>query len=509
MASIRETPRQKMIGILYLVLLGLVALSVNTSVLDAFKHLNDSLTASGKNLQANLSNTISSFEAGKLKDEPERARPAYDKARMATKYADELDKYLLEVKALMDKEGGGYTSAGDIRKRENVDISYRLMIRQGRAEQLKKMIADTRNKMVALIAPQDRTDLALPLRADDPPARGMIKKSWEQVNFGDGIPLTAALTSISKIRSDLKNTELEIVKKILGTVDKAVVNLDRFYAVAVAPSSYVVQGQPYTAEVFLTASDSKSNPEITVNGQPLQVNEGKGIYSVNTAQEGLHSWTGIIKVKQTDGTIKEYQTGVQQYQVARPSAVVSADKMNVFYIGVPNPISVSAPGIPKEKLRVSVSGGSISGGNGHYSVSVSKAGKVNVSVSAETAPGKVQTLSTTEYRVKNIPAPRVKFGGKTGGSMATVALKSQNKLFPVLEGFDFDAKFSINRFTMVIVKPRADAMVFQGSGNTLSGPMQSALNGIVPGTRVIFDNIIGVGPDGVKRQLDPVTLTAN
>lgn len=497
-----------MIGIIYLVLLGLVALSINTSVLDAFKHLTDSLSTSTRNVQNNVNNTFTAFAATKLKDEPERAKPAYEKAKLVSKYANELDAYIAETKKLLEEEGGGYDATGDIRQRENQDISYRLMISQGRGTELKNKINNTREKMVAQVDPKNRKGLVLTLEAVDPAARNGIKKSWEDINFGDGIPLTAALTALAKIRADLKNTEYEIVKKILGEVDKAVVNLDRFAAVAVAPSSYVIQGQPYTAEVFLTAFDSKSNPEILVNDQPVEVRNGKGHLTINTEKEGVHKWNGVIKVQQTDGTIKEYSTGEQIYQVARPSAVVSADKMNVFYIGVTNPVSVSAPGIPKEKLRVSISSGSISGSNGHYSVKVSRPGTTKVTVSAETSPGKVQVVGSTEYRIKPIPDPKVKFAGKTGGRMSTVALKQQTKIFPVLEGFDFDAHFNINSFTLVIVKPRADAIVVNGSGNSLSGNMQSAMQSIVPGTRVIFDNIIATGPDGMRRELDPVSLLA-
>jgi gliding motility-associated protein GldM len=509
MAKLQETPRQKMIGIMYLVLLGFMALSISSSVLDAFRYLTESLSTSTKNVQNNVDNTFASFEATKLKDEPERARPVYEKAKQVRAYAADLDAYILEIKKLMEADAGGYDGSGDIKKRDNQDISYRLMINQGRGKQLKKRIIDTRAKMLAMLPAADQQGLNIPLEAHDPPSRGAIRKVWEQTNFGDGIPLTAALTNLTKIRADLKNTEFEIVKKILGQVDKAVVNLDRFAAVAVAPTSYVIQGQPYTAEVFLTASDSRSSAEVSVNGQQLPTHEGKGVYTAGTSKEGVFSWIGKVKVMQTDGTVKEYQTAEQHYQVARPSAVVSADKMNVLYIGVPNPLSVSAPGVPKEKIRVSMSGGSISGSSGHYSVSVGSIGTAKIIVSAEVAPGKVQTLSSTDFRIKRIPDPRVKFGGKTGGRMSSVAIKSQNKLFPVLDGFDFDAKFSINRFSLIIVKPRADAMVFQGSGNTLSGQMSSALQGITPGSRVIFDNIIATGPDGMQRQLDPVSLLAD
>ncbi|HEY1008198.1 MAG TPA: GldM family protein, partial [Sphingobacteriaceae bacterium] len=272
--------------------------------------------------------------------------------------------------------------------------------------------------------------------------------------------------------------------------------------------SYVIQGQPYTAEVFLTAYDSKANPEITINGSRLQVNDGRGRYSVNTNKEGIFSWVGTIRVRQTDGQVKEYRTAEQKYQVARPSAVVSPDKMNVFYIGVPNPVSVSAPGIPKENLRVSMTGGRITGANGKYTVLVSAAGQAKVNVAAE-INGKVQTIGTTEFRVKRIPDPVAKFGGKTGGTLSSVAIKSQNNVFAVLEGFDFDAKFEVTRFSLIIARPRADAVVLQTNGNSLSGAMKSAIASIGPGARVIFDNIVAVGPDGTQRQLNSIALTAN
>lgn len=509
MATIKETPRQKMISILYLVLLGMIALNVSSSVLDAFANLRASLVTTTNNVQNSINNTFKAFEATKLKDEPERARPVYAKAQQARKYASALNSYIQQIKKQMEEEGGGYNSAtNDVHKRDNQDISYRLMINQDRGEELKKRINDTRDKLYSLLSERDRKGLVLPLEAKDPPARAGIKSSWEERNFGDGIPLTAALTTLAKIQADLKNSESEVVKKILGEMDQAVVNLDRFAAVAMAPTSYVIQGQPYTAEIFLTAFDSKANPEITVNGEPVTVQNGKGVYTANTTAEGTYTWSGTIKVMQTDGTVKEYRTPEQTYQVARPSAVVSPDKMNVFYIGVPNPVSVSAPGIPKDKLRVSIGSGSMSGGNGKYTVNVKQPGTTRVTVSAETAPGKVQTLSSTEFRIKRIPDPRVKFAGQGGGTVSTVALKSQNRVFAVLEGFDFDAKFNINRFTLIILKPRGDAVVLETSGNTLSGAMQSAMNSIVPGTRVVFDNIIASGPDGMRRQLDAISLTA-
>lgn len=511
MAGGRETPRQKMIGILYLVLLGLVALNVSDSILDAFKNLTNSLNASTENVQSGVDATYASFEATKLKDEPVRAKPIYEKAKLASSYTKELEVYVAELKKLFEQEGGGMNKeTGDISKRDNLDISSRLMINENRATVLKKKINDTRSKLLSLLDAKERESVNFSLEAKDPNASGAgIKKSWEQANFGDGIPLTAAITALAKIQADVKNAESEMVKRLLGKMDVAIVNLDQFSAVAVAPTSYLILGQAYTAEVFLTASDSKSSPDVSVGGSSLQVNEGKGMYTVNTSKEGVFTWTGTVRVKQTDGSIKTYTTAEQKYQVARPSVVVSPDKMNVLYVGVDNPVSISAPGIPKENLSVTISGGSIAGSNGKYSVNVTSPGavaKVNVSANIN---GKVQNIGSSDFRVKRIPDPKAKFAGKTGGALSSVIIKGQEAIFATLDQFDFDAKFKVTRFSLAIARPRADLVVLQASGNSFSPQMRTALAAVTPGTRVIFDDIVAVGPDGSPRQLDPMVFKAN
>ena len=510
MALGRETPRQRLINILYLVLLALLALNVPDSILDAFKNINNSLETSKSNVSNSVQQLFTAFESTKLKDEPERARPIYDKAKNAQAIIADLNNYINGIKEEFTKQGGGISEkTGDLAKRANQDIAPNYMINKKVGAELKNKINTTRSKLLALLTPEEQKSVSFSLEAKDPEKAVNGKRKWEEINFGNGIPLTAAMTTLTKIQTDAQNAESDMVKLILGKMDQAVVNLDKFAAVAVAPTSYLVQGQPYKAEVFLTASDSKSQPTITVNGSNLNVVDGKGVYNAPTSREGIFTWSGIIRVKQTDGSFKEYRTPEQTYQVARPSAVVSPDKMNVLYIGVNNPLSVSAPGTPTNKIKVSMSGGSLSGSNGKYNVRVSSPGKAVVTVSAEVAPGKNQVLSSTEFRVKRIPDPTAQFAGKTGGSMATVALKAQNAVFAKLDNFDFDASFKVTKFSMIIAKPRADAIVLSTSGNQLSSSMKSALSGITAGTRVIFDNIIAVGPDGTPRQLNAVALTAN
>ncbi|WP_374166514.1 gliding motility protein GldM [Arcticibacter sp. MXS-1] len=510
MAGGKETTRQKMINIMYLVLLAMLALNVSDTILNAFKNINDSLELSKSNVNTGVEQLFAAFESTKLKEEPGRAKPVYDKAKQAQAIAEELNVYIENIKKEFVTEGQGYNpETGDLKARDNLDIAPGLMVNKGEGAKLKAKIRETREKLMSLLDSKERQTVTLALNAEDPKNSIGGKRTWEEVNFGEGTPLTAAMTILTKIQADIKNAEADVVKRILGKMDQAVVNLDKFAAVAVAPTSYVIQGQPYTAEVFLTAYDSKTSPAIRVGGSSLPLKDGKGVYTVSTNREGVFTWSGTVRVKQTDGTYKEYTTPVQKYQVARPSAVVSPDKMNVFYIGVPNPVSISAPGIPKENLRVSMSGGSIQGSNGKYVVKVSSPGEARVSVSAEIAPGKVQTIGVTEFRVKRIPDPVAKFAGKSGGTLSSVAIKAQSNVFAILEGFDFDAKFSVTRFSLIIAKPRADAIVLQTSGNTLSGAMRSALAGIGPGSRVIFDNIVAVGPDGSQRALNSIALTAN
>ena len=507
MAALKETPRQKMMGILYLVLLGIAATTVTDHVLDAFRNLTESLETSTRNVQMTVDNTFSAFEATSLKSDPVRAKPIFERAKKVKEYANDLDNYINEVKNNMIKEGGGLDDNGDVKSREDIDISPRIMINKGGAQELKKRIDDTRNKILALLDEKEKQGLKVALNAQDPPrSRGNVKNSWEEDNFGDGIPLTAAITAFTKIQADLKNTENEVVRKILGEANEVEIVNDKFLAVAIPKSTYVLDGQQYQASVFLTSYSSTSNPDIVVGTQKLNVVDGKGIYTTTASGEGERKWKAVIRVKKTDGTISEFTTEEQSYTVSPPSASVSPDKMLVFYIGVDNPVTVSAPGFPKDKVHPSISAGEIKGSNGKYIVNVKTRGTVKVTVNGEIDKGKSTVLGTIEYRVKSIPPPHVKFANKGGGRLSAPAMKAQNRIFALLEDFDFDAKFTINHFTMFINKPRSDIQKFESNSNLFTPEMQAAMNGIIPGTRVTFDYVMATGPDGVKKQLDPISF---
>ncbi len=514
MAGGKETPRQRMIGILYLVLLGLIALNVPDSLLDSFKNIADSLTASKANVQVGINTTIKAFENSKLKDQKERATPIYERALKARNLSDAFDKYVDSIKADMIAKGGGIEpSTNDYHSRDDLDISYRLMIKEkkdGEAYRLHKRIDALREGLLSTLKDdRERAGINLPIRADEPRVvSGQPKKDWETATFGEGIPMTAVMTALVKIQSDAKNAENEIIKKILIEADQTTVNLDKFEAVSVAPTSYVLVGQPYTADVFLTAYDSQKSPNITVNGSSIPVSQGKGKYTGSTSTEGLHTWTGTISFKDNNGDIKTYQTQPQTYFVAKPSAVVSADKMNVMYIGLPNPVSISAPGANLKDLAVSMTGGRIEGGDGHYVATVTSAGEAIVTVSGQMGKGKTMVLGSTKFRVKRVPDPKAVFAGKSGGDISAVNIRSQDYLYANLKDFDFDAKFSITHFNLNVQKPRQDVVTYFATSGQLTAQMKTVLGSITPGTIVEFSNIIAVGPDGSQRGLDPIVIHA-
>ena len=138
MAGGKESARQKMINIMYLVLLAMLALNVSDKILDAFKTINDSLETSRTNVDTGISQLFASFEGTKLKDEPARAKPIYEKAKEAQKVAKELNDYIAGIKAEFVKAGNNYDpETGDLVERSNLDISTGIMINHKKREQLK------------------------------------------------------------------------------------------------------------------------------------------------------------------------------------------------------------------------------------------------------------------------------------------------------------------------------------------------------------------------------------
>ncbi len=510
MAGGKETTRQKMINIMYLVLLAMLALNVSDTILNAFKNINDSLDASRTNVSASLDQLFSAFQNTELKNKPERAKPLWDKANQAKAYAASLNGEIERLKEEFKKAGEGIDpETGDFVLRENMDIAQHIMINKKEGAKLKQKINETRAQLLSLLDPKDQATTSFSLEAKDPAKAVGGKKDWVDVNFGTGTPLTAANTILTKIQTDLKNAEAEVVKKLFSALNPNQMTLDRFQAVAVPSGSYVIQGQPYKAEVFLTASDSKSNPEISVNGSSLSVKDGVGTYTGGTSQVGTFTWKGTIRVRQADGEVKTYETQPITYQVAKPSATVSSTNLNVIYAGIPNPFSISAPGFPMEKIKASLSAGSMTGSGGNYVVNVpgSMIGK-EVSIQVSAADGNTNiNLGSQVFRVKGVPNPVAKFSGRMGGTLSGAKFASDDQVTAALENFEFDIKIKVIKFNVVVVRPRQDPQTFYCQGDTFNAQAKAAMANLPFKSVVYIDNIVAQLPDGRTPTLNSMVFT--
>jgi hypothetical protein len=187
------------------------------------------------------------------------------------------------------------------------------------------------------------------------------------------------------------------------------------------------------------------------------------------------------------------------YEVGQRSVAVSADKMNVFYTGVDNPITVSAAGVPSGSVRVNVTGDATkaSGSGSNFIVKGTKPGNATVSV---TADGK--SLGSFDFRVKRIPDPVPKVGGSKGGNIASNVFKAQTGLYAELEGFDFEARCNIVGYELVYVPQRKDAVVSANAGGPFNDKSQGMVRAARPGDTYYAQNIKAICPgDGASRQL--------
>lgn len=538
MAGGKETPRQKMIGMMYLVLTALLAMNVSKDVLNAFVIVNNSLQQTNNNFGKKNERTYADFKAAKDKD-PAKTQPYYDRAMKAQKISKDLTQYIEDIKKYLimktdkkPKEEADTTKLSNVDSKDNYDIPTHELIgdnpaspKEGEytAADLKKRINQARTELVKLFddpklfLPNDKKEMEgkISLKTEDFGMMNGVKETWETGNFYH-LPLAAVITNLSTMQADVKNAEADVINKLLAAVKGKDFTFDKLVAKVIAPSSYVLQGEDYKADVLLVAFNSTQNPEIMVgnvdtvkneligDGQKLEVESGMGKYTVKTTSEGLQKWGGIIKVEKPGGGFESYPFSAE-YMVAKPAAAVSPDKMNVFYIGVDNPVSVSAAGVAPENLAVSMTGGSISGAKGKYTVRVNSGSECTVNVSAKGA-GTSKPMGNFKFRIKRIPDPISVVAGRKGDDVISKGeLAAVSGIIPKLENFDFDLKFDVISFDLSM-NVRGVFVTEQSNSNRVTPNMQKLLSGVGTGAKVYFENVKAKGPDGTVRKIPGVNL---
>lgn len=538
----KETPRQKMIGMMYLVLTALLAMNVSKQILQGYLSVNESLVKSKQNLTENNTRVTKAFEASISGNAA--AKPYYEKALEAQKLIGEVDKYISELRAKIVAhteptalENEKIADTLNLRRMDKIDDydmpSHMLGLGEPKnpekgaftAYELRMKMSGLHDKLVAMVDAMQK-DPKTKFLDDD--YQGIKKKfasikptdsnrdedgvkyNWEMDNFYH-LPLAAVYTNLNKFQTDLKNVEAEVLQVFSGASGKLAIKFDAIKARVVAPSSYIAAGQPYEADIFLAASSSKlaaGDMEIIVGvdsaaaaggakGTIVPVVGGEGKYSVGTGGEGDQEYKGVIKYKNPDGTFKYYPfTGA--YKVAKSGASVSADQMNVFYAGVPNPVTAAAAGISPADISVNATGAGVRvtpKGAGKYEFNFTGTGECMVSVSAKTKDGVKSQGPPIKFRVKPLPKPELKIGGKFAPQeMKKGELGMVSGLGAGANGFDFQANFVVLSYE-VTGKAKGKLMQESGSGNNLSGPAASILKGADVGSKIYIDAKVK-GPDG-------------
>lgn len=520
--SIPKEPRQLMINIMYLVLTALLALNVSAEIFNAFEMVDEGLTTANKSLDDANSGMPDLIKEGAKKKASlavyaDRVDGVSALSKEASSYIDGLVNDLIDASGNNNNEvdEGDYVMIGtkrELKGKKNYDGTTRLMVDNGRGDELKAKILEYKQQFLSFVDSTDRSMVgaSLPLSIDDQAWKDSPnkKKGWSDFTFGH-MPLGATMPIFTKFKNDVKSSEAAVLNYLAGKVGVGgeTVVLDKFTVVSAPKKSYIIKGEKFETDVFLSASagkDSQTGLSISVNGKGLPV-DGDGVakYTASASQLGVKKYNAAITI--TDPVTGEKKSFKKEfeYEVGERSVTVSPMKMNVFYIGVDNPVAVSAAGAPSNQVKVSMSGpggGTITPKDGNYNVRVKtptrkgEYAKINVS-----APG---LNESRDFRVKRIPDPVPKLSRSRGGAMPSGEFKLQPGVFPDLEGFDFDAKCGITEFVVVRVAKRQDPEPAVNKGGKFVGKAADVVRKATAGDKYFFENIKCKCPgDGAARNI--------
>ena len=361
-----ETPRQRMIGMMYLVLTAMLALNVSTDILNGFTLVDNSLHSSITASDTRNAKLYRDFQAANA-DNPEKTQEWFDKAKEVQLRADSLYNYLQNFKdqlAIMADGRGrfeklkaeGLDPTMHIQGNSNLDVTGTYALVQGHGLELKDIVAYYR-------------DYASELVESDPALRHAIQTAlatergynahdndscdWEIAVF-DGMPVGASVTILTKMQNDVRTTEGQVIQYLMDRTDAGDLRVNKLNAYVMANSDVVMRGGKYRAQILLAAVDSTQRPEYYVEG--VRLND-QGVYEVPATSLGLKKYTGWISFMNPATGLMDKLPFSGEYTVTEPAVIISNEELDIMYRGYDNKFSVSVPGVSNEKIKVTANGG--------------------------------------------------------------------------------------------------------------------------------------------------------
>ncbi|QLG45829.1 type IX secretion system motor protein PorM/GldM [Costertonia aggregata] len=494
MAGGKQSPRQKMINLMYLVFICMLALNMSKEVLAAFGIMNQKMEASNAKTAEDNDLFLASLET-KASENATKYEKVYKDANKIKSLSQDYYDYLEGLKKEMLKGVEDPTDYQVMDKSDYLDQKFFQgdNLTAGGKEFLKR-INDYRDQVSVLVPTRMKASVESRFKTGDENGketkRDGTKQDWIKYHY-EGFPLIASLTKLTALQADIKSTEEDALKAMLEGELTNQVSLKNFATSLSASKSAFYAGEKYDGKIIVSKTDNSSTPvraELTLDGRKLS--EGKdyaleagGIkLLISAGSAGDHKVEGEMFFMQ-DGEEVPVKVNSTFATITKPNAaVIAADKMNVVYRGVANPMTISIPGVPDNKVSASAPGLSKRGGS-KYVMSPGKGRTVKI-VASGTLPDGQRISTPAEFRIKDIPRPSGSVSRQTGSAKMPRRNLEIATVGALLEDFDFDLNLAVSGFKFKV--PGQPTVSVRG--NKLDSRAKSALKRAKRGDAVqIFD----------------------
>lgn len=480
-----NSPRQRMINLMYLVFIAMMALNMGKEVLSAFGLMNEKLQTANERYQLTNEAAFAELER-KEQEKPEDYKEALEKARQVRELSNEYYAYLNTLKEDVMSQASNKTDYQVMDKSDFLDEKF--FKTDGLKPEGQKFLDEINKYRTQLVSLLGAKDEALKKIIEERFSTGENNKvkdregntiGWVQYNY-EGFPYIASVTKFSQLQSDIRQTEQDFYKAMLGEKMKEELSMKHYTTLLEQTRGAYYTNQQFDGAIVLGRKDNSTKPkrvDLTLDGRKLsesevEVVEGKIRLKVNTGNVGEHKIAGTLYYEQ-DGQETLVEVAQSFTTIPRPNeAVISADKMNVVYRGVVNPMTISMPGVPDSQVTASAPG--LSRKSGPNYIMKPNVGSAEVTINVTGTFEGQKFSSSKKFRVKDIPKPEGAILRTTGAVKLAKANILAGELSVAFNDFDFDLSTRVNSFRILV--PGQPSVVVQGNRVSASGAAAAAVN---------------------------------
>ena len=505
------SPRQKMINLMYVVLMAMLALNVSTEVLNGFSIVEESLKRTTANSTKENQALYDDF-AEQMQKNPQKVKQWFDKSQQVKQMSDQLYNLADELKlAIVQEADGKDGDVSNIRNKEDLEAATQVMLSpsRGRGKELYDAINSYREQLLKLVTDEHQKKMiASNLTTEIPKDAVTLGKNWQEYMF-ESMPAAAAVTLLSKLQSDVRYAEGEVLHTLVSNIDVKDIRVNALNAFVIPNSQTIVRGDKFSAHIVMAAVDTTQKPQIFIGGR--EMNLPNGLYETVTSRTGDFTLSGYIQVANGNGELLK-RNFEQKYTVVDPSATVSADLMNVLYAGYSNPLSVSVPGVPVNKVQATMTGGTLQPvGPGRYIARPTAVGQ-NVTITVtSTNTGRAQQMGQFTFRVRRLPDPTPYIAMKDesgspvrykGSGLSKAQLMGVDGIGAAIDDGILDIAFKVQSFETVFFDNMGNAVPMVSDGANFSARQKDTFRKLQRNKRFYISRVNAIGPDGISRKLN-------